>query len=225
MSEGEFWEKEVDSSLDRIRRQTGDRDPVFQGTIASIPGSRGRGNWKMPPPILLRVAALLVVAIGLVFLLLPQTGHSGMDATAFVKSHKRTSESASHYPELVTDDLGEVKVWLAEHLPSVSCPSGAPTGYRLGGARIVRIEEDLAGVLVYEKEGQKISCFLQSGLKNVDHGFEQVERRADGIQMGRCRDFQVVTWAGVAGSGVVVGDLSESGLLAFAEQSSRSLLP
>jgi hypothetical protein len=78
-------------------------------------------------------------------------------------------------------------------------------------------------VLVFEKEGRKVSCFLQSGKKNIDRGFEEVERRADGIQKGRCRNYQVVTWAGENGTGVVVGDLQESALLAFAEQSLQAL--
>lgn len=218
----QWWSERGRAALARIKEKTPESAAALHQRILAIPARESRERRWKTPPFVLRVAAMLIAAFVLTFFMLPQTVHSGMDARLFVQNHQTVAVEAGDSLALATEDPEEAAAWLTSHLPASDPPRETPTGFRLAGARITEVDGRRTGLLLYEGNGRRISCFVQPDGKEVDRGFDEVVLREDGIRAGRCKGHQIVTWAGKSGSSLVlVGDLTEESLLAFAEQSPR----
>lgn len=219
----EWWSEEVRASLGRIKGKTPPPSAALRERVAAIPAAGGNARSKprrRTRPVILQAAAVLVIGLLLSVFMLPQAAYSGMDARLFVRNHKEIQTSGEASLELRTEDPTEAANWLRAHLADVDPPGRVPEGYRLRGALITEIDGARTGLLLYEGNGRSISCFVRAGGEPVERGFDVVEFEADGIKAGRCRGHQIVTWESEQGPVVLVGDLSEETLLAFAMENS-----
>jgi anti-sigma factor RsiW len=211
------WRQEVGQALHRIREKSPGAGPALRQRVSALRSGGKRRRITTARPFALSAAAMLALALILSFFVLPQTGHSGGDARVFVQNHRSIIFDESPM-EIETSDPEEAALWLAGQLPGAASPRHIPAGYRLTGARVLDIEGRPTGLLLYERDGRKISCFVRPDTSPVTRGFDEVVLRRDDLKAGRCRGHQIVTWADAGGSIVVIGDLNETSLLTFAEQ-------
>lgn len=208
------WLQSTSRSLARIRQRTPEPSPELRRRVAGLPDERQSRTLSWLPS-LYQAAALLVLVFALTFLLLPQAGLAEMDARVFVRSHNAT-QTVEGSDELDTHDPIEAAAWLRDRLPEARAPRGAPPGYRLTGARITEVAGRPVGLLLYEDGARKISCFVPSGRLELTRGFDEIAIRQDGLTAGRCRGHQIVSWSGSGGAAVVIGEIADEALLAFA---------
>lgn len=208
------WLQSGERSLERIKQRVPAPSPELKRRIAALAdeGQNRAQGWR---PSLVQLAAMLVLAFALTFLLLPQSGLAGMDARVFVQSH-RSAEAVESAAQLSTGNPAEAAAWLRAHLPDAQPPRGAPPSYRLTGARITEVAGRSVGLFLYEGGDRKISCFVPSGALQLTRGFDRIAIREDGFTLGRCRGHQIVSWSGPESAAVAIGDLSDESLLAFA---------
>lgn len=210
------WQRETTRSLQRLREETPVAGAALRQRVHEISAK------EAPFPARLRltwsVAAAFMALLLTAFLFFPSAGLSGKDARLFVETHRMPLGERSE-AGIETDDPIFAANWLNERIAGVSAPTRIPDGYRLTGAGIVAIEGERNGVLFYENEVERISCFVFAEKTPVIHGFEEVVVRPDGIRAGHCEHYQVVTWSDASGGLVVVGALADESVLAFAESS------
>lgn len=213
------WQRETERSLERLRKTTPEAGADFRNRIHQIPAGGARSfPERLRQPFVWSVAATLMALLVTAALFLPSVGVSGRDARLFVETHRMPLWERSE-TGIETDDPLFAAKWLNERIVGVSAPTQVPDGYRLAGVGIVEIEGGQNGVLFYENDFERISCFVFAGNTPVSRGFEEVVVRSNGIRSGNCEHYQVVTWSGASGGLVVVGALADEALLTFAERS------
>lgn len=207
----------LNASLTRIREATPKASSALRRKVlaedsvtAARSGAWGRNiGWG--------ALAAVLLAFVLSFLVEPDLHASGNDVRPFVQSHK--GWALAHAPiDLQTSDSEEAAVWFGEKVPGLRAPRETPPGYTLVGTRIAEVDGQTVGVLLYEHEGRRISCFVRPERRPATEGFDQIALQGEAFQAGRCRGHQIVSWGSGDGSIVLVGELGEDSLLAFAEQ-------
>lgn len=216
-----WWREETVRALSRLKERAPTPSARLRSRVIHIPEVREPGPRKLVP-VLYQAAAVFMTAFLLIFFMFSPLGYSGMDAQLFVQSHKAVDGHRSSDTALETADPREAAAWLRRELPGIEPPRDLPTGYSLKGVRVVEIEGKSTGLLLYESDGRKLSCFVRAGGAPVDRGFEEITLRENSMIAGRCRGHQIVTWLEASGPVVLVGDLAEDSMVAFAQLQSTT---
>ena len=228
------WDHELGGSLRRLSERTPAPSAVLRARLLERPPSRGLAwvfSWvaaSLRTPagwgVALSATAAVVVLVGIL------AHHASSRASGplrdFVSVHVDTIAKAAP-AEIATADPVEAEHWLRAHLPfEVRTPKTIPAGYRLLGARVCRAGREPAGVLLYDRDGQRVSCFIQppsalsiSSETRGDAGSQHVVAVNNGRQVvcGTCRGVGFAAWKEADLCYVLVADLPERSLLAFAE--------
>jgi len=157
------------------------------------------------------VSLALLFALGAIVLLRERIG---ADVMLFVRdSVKMTQDAASL--ELRTSNTKEAEQWLKQHIgfaPLVPNPSG----FKLVGARSCHINNEPVGVLLYERNGQRLSWYVSRASMTALHGFD--DATPEGIRLGTCEGWHVAAWDAGDVSYLLVTDLTKGALLAVANE-------
>jgi anti-sigma factor RsiW len=208
------WLCEVEASLQRLsesvpsptqelRRRI--RQPAFKqpGRVLALFRAYGR---------LAGVVSLaLLFALGAVVLL---TKRTGADVMLFVRDSAKMAQNANPV-ELGTSDTEQAEQWLKQHMgftPRIPSPSG----FKLVGARSCHINSEPVGLLLFERDGQWLSCYVGRSWMTALHGFD--DATPEGIRLGTCEGRHVAAWDAGDLSYLLVTDLTKDVLLAVANE-------
>ncbi len=228
------WDHELAGSLRRLSEKVPASSDALRTRLLARPPNRPfaaifsrAAAWLRTPPgwmTLSATAATMLLLVGAFYR--PAPSRAGGPLWDFVSVHVQTTAKAAP-AEIATADPAEAEHWLRTHLPfEVRTPKTIPAGYRLLGARICRAGSEPAGVLLYDQGGQRISCFIQppnalsiSSETRGDAGSQHVVAARSGRQVvcGTCRGVGFAAWKEANLCYVLVADLPEQSLLAFAD--------
>jgi len=212
------WNRCVSDSLDRLRSEAPEPAPDLKKRIVALRNQgRPRPFVAHFRPAWLAAAALALLLAGGMFLLPRVVISRAPEAMEFVSDHSKMA-SESTPPAYATSEPADAQQWLNQRLPfEVSVPASPPSGYRLLGARACRIQDEPVGLLLYEYQGTKISCYLSGRLLKPLRGLTHTSPPgADLVQLGQCGGQRLVVWEHRDRSRVLVGDAAEESLVAFA---------
>ncbi len=217
-----LWQNELTRSLDRIRDTTPMAPEALHRHITALSRSGPASFSVWTRPLVRGTAAAVILAFAISLFVLLERGEVENDVRPYVQTHQVWAGEHAQV-DLATSDSETAALWFSEQLPGLSAPLSAPPGYALVGTRLAQVGGRPVGVLLYEHEGRSISCFVRLWQEAATEGFDQIALRGEGFLAGRCRGHQIVSWGGEGGSVVLVGDLDEDSLLAFAEHNAVDL--
>jgi len=208
------WLCEVEASLQRLSESAPSATRDFRRRILQ-PASRQpsavlaffRTHRRMTGVASL---ALLFAFTSIVLL----TEWTRADVMLFVRDSVNMAQNAAPV-DLHTSNTEEAEQWLKLHLgfaPTVP----DPTGFKLLGARSCHIDREPVGSLLFERDGQWLSCYVRHASMTALRGFD--ETTPQGIKLGTCEGRHVVAWDAGDISYLLVADLPKDALLAVAEQ-------
>jgi anti-sigma factor RsiW len=208
------WLCEVEASLQRLSESAPSATRDFRRRILQ-PASRRpsavlaffRTHRRMTGVASL---ALLFAFTSIVLL----TEWTRADVMLFVRDSVNMAQNAAPV-DLHTSNTEEAEQWLKLHLgfaPTVP----DPTGFKLLGARSCHIDREPVGSLLFERDGQWLSCYVRHASMTALRGFD--ETTPQGIKLGTCEGRHVVAWDAGDISYLLVADLPKDALLAVAEQ-------
>jgi len=208
------WLCEVEASLQRLSESTPSATRDFRRRILQ-PASRQpsamlaffRTHRRMTGVASL---ALLFVFTGIVLL----TEWTRADVMLFVRDSVKMAQNAAPV-DLHTSNTEEAEQWLKRHLgfaPTVP----DPTGFKLLGARSCHINREPVGLLLFERDGQRLACYVRRASMTALRGFD--ETTPQGIKLGTCEGRHVVAWDAGDISYLLVADLPKYALLAVADE-------
>ena len=145
------------------------------------------------------------------------------DVMLFVRDSAKMAQNAA-LVDLRAANPKEAEQRLKEHLgfaPTVPNPSG----FKLVGVRCCQINREPVGLLLFEGNGQQLSCYIGRSSMTALRGFDDATRK--GIKLGTCEGRRVAAWDAGNVSYLMVSDLTKDALLAMANEvvnsTSRSL--
>jgi anti-sigma factor RsiW len=208
------WLCEVEASLQRLIESVPSSDQDLRRHVLR-PKSRLAG----PVLALFRthrrlagvVSLALLFALGAIVLL---TERTGADVMLFVRDSVKMAQYAASL-ELRTSNTEEAEQWLKQQMgfaPTVRNPSG----FTLVGARSCHINSEPVGLLVFERDGQRLSCYVSRSSMTALRGFD--DATPQGIRLGTCEGRQVAAWDAGNVSYLLVADLTKDLLLAVADE-------
>jgi anti-sigma factor RsiW len=142
------------------------------------------------------------------------TERTGADVMLFVQDSAKLAQNANPV-ESGTSDTEQAEQWLQQHLgfaPRIRSPSG----FKLVGARFCYINSNPVGLLLFEQDGQRISCYVGRSSMTALHGFD--DATPEGIRLGTCEGRSVAAWDAGPVSYLLVTDLTKDALLAIANE-------
>jgi len=208
------WLCEVEASLQRLNetvpspsldlRSRLTRHPVRQsGRLVAFFRARKK---------LTGVASLgLLLALG-VFIMLSE--RTGADVMLFVRDSVEVVRNAAPL-ELRSSNAEEVEQWLRQQIgfaPTIRNPSG----FRLVGARSCHINGEPVGFLLFERDSQRIACYVSRSSMTALHGYDGTT--TEGIKLGTCEGRQVAAWDAGYVSYLLVSDLTKDAFVAAASE-------
>jgi len=215
------WLGEVEASLQRLSESVPSPTEALRRRIL-------RPAFRQPGSVLALfraygrlagvVSLALLFALGASVLL---TERTGTDVMLFVRDSMKMAENAAPV-DLRTSNTEEAEQWLKRHLgfaPTVPDPSG----FKLVGARSCHINREPIGLLLFERDGQWLSCYVRRASMTALRGFD--ETTPHGIKLGTCEGRHVVAWDAGDISYLLVADLPKDALLAVADQVANSASP
>jgi anti-sigma factor RsiW len=162
--------------------------------------------------LLTGVASLaLLFALAAIIMLSERTG---TDVMLFVRDSIKMAQSAAPV-DLRTSSAEEAEQWLRQHIglaPAVRCPAG----FKLLGARSCRINNEPVGLLLFERDGRRLSCYVSRSSLTALHGYDGVT--SEGIKLGTCEDRRVAAWDAESVSYLLVADLTKDAFLAVTNE-------
>jgi anti-sigma factor RsiW len=219
------WLCEVEASLERLRESVPSPTLELRRRIL-------RPAFRQPDPVLVLFRAyrrlagvvslvLLFALAGIVLL----TERTGADVMLFVQDSAKLAQSANPV-ELGTSDTEQAEQWLKQHL-GLAPRIRSPSGFKLVGARSCYINSKPVGLLLFERDGRRLSCYVGRSSMTALHGFD--EATPEGIKLGTCEGRRVAAWDAGHVSYLLVTDLTKEALLAVANEvanaNSQSLKP
>ncbi|MEY2606191.1 MAG: hypothetical protein QOH31_4007 [Verrucomicrobiota bacterium] len=166
------------------------------------------------------VSLAVLFALAAVVLL---TEWTRADVMLFVRDSMKMTENAVPV-DLRTSNTEEAEQQLKQHLgfaPTVPNPSG----FRLIGVRCCHINRQPVGLLLFERNGQQLSCYIGHSSMIALRGFDDVTPQ--GIRLGTYERRHVAAWDAGGISYLLVTDLTKEALLAvtneFTNGASQSL--
>jgi anti-sigma factor RsiW len=139
---------------------------------------------------------------------------TGADVMLFVRDSVKMAQNAVSL-ELRTSNTEEAEQWLKQQMgfaPTVRNPSG----FRLVGARSCHINSEPVGLLLFERDGQRLCCYVSRSSMTALRGFD--DATPQGIRLGTCEGRQVAAWDAGNVSYLLVADLTKDLLLAVADE-------
>ena len=91
-----------------------------------------------------------------------------------------------------------------------------PSGFKLVGARSCHINSEPVGLLLFERDGQRLSCYVSRSSMTALRGFD--DATPQGIRLGTCEGRHVAAWDAGDVSYLLVADLTKDVLLAVADE-------
>jgi anti-sigma factor RsiW len=215
------WLCEVEASLQRLSESTPSatqdlRRRILQPT--SLQPSVVLAFFRMHRRMTGVVSLVLLFALTSIVLL---TEWTRADVMLFVRDSVKMAEKALPV-DLRTSNAEEAEQWLKNHLgfaPTVPDPSG----FKLVGARSCHINREAIGLLLFERDGQSLSCYVRRASMTALRGFD--ETTPQGIKLGTCEGRHVVAWDAGDVSYLLVADLPKDALLAVADEVANSASP
>ena len=208
------WLCEVEASLRRLTESVPSPDQDLRrnvlrptSTLAGPVLALFRTHRRLSGVVLLA----LLFALGAIVLL---TGRTGPDVMLFVRDSVKMAQNAVSL-ELRTSNTEEAEQWLKQQIgfaPTVRNPSG----FTLVGARSCHINSEPVGLLLFERDGQRLSCYVSRSSMTALRGFD--DATPQGIRLGTCEGRQVAAWDAGNVSYLLVADLTKDLLLAVADE-------
>jgi anti-sigma factor RsiW len=215
------WLCEVEASLQRLSESTPSATRDLRRRIFQ-PASR------QPSPVLafFRTHRRMTGAVSLALLfafttIVLLTEWTRPDVMLFVRDSVNMAEKAAPV-DLRTSNTEEAEQWLKRHLgfaPTVPDPSG----FKLVGARSCHINREAIGLLLFERDGRWLSCYVRRASTTALRGFD--ETTPQGIKLGTCEGRHVVAWDAGDISYLLVADLPKDALLAVADEVANGASP
>jgi anti-sigma factor RsiW len=208
------WLCEVEASLQRLTESVPSPNEDLRRRVLQ-PTSRQ----SSPVLALFRTRRRLsgVVSLALVFALaaiVMLTERTGADVMLFVRDSLKMAQNAAPV-DLRTSNTEEAEQWLKQHMgfaPTVPNPSG----FKLIGARSCHINNEPVGVLLFERNGQRLSWYVSRSTMTALRGFD--DATPEGIRLGTCEGRHVAAWDAGDLSYLLVTDLAKDTLLAVANE-------
>ena len=208
------WLCEVEASLQRLSESVPSPTQELHRRIL-------RPAFRQPAPVLglFRAYGRLagVVSLALLFALAAMvllTESTGADVMLFVRDSAKMARNANPV-ELGTSDTEQAEQWLKQHMgftPRIQSPSG----FKLVGARSCHINSKPVGLLLFERDGQRLSCYVGRSSMTALRGFD--DATPEGIRLGTCEGRHVAAWDAGEVSYLLVTDLTRDALLAVANE-------
>lgn len=154
--------------------------------------------------------ALLFALVAIIML----SERTGADVMLFVRDSMKVAQSATPV-DLRTSSAQEAEEWLKQYIglaPTMQCP----TGFKLLGARSCRINNEPVGLLLFERDGQRLSCYVSRSSLTALHGYDGAT--SEGIKLGTCEDRHVAAWDAAGVSYLLVADLTKDAFLAVTSE-------
>jgi anti-sigma factor RsiW len=117
--------------------------------------------------------------------------------------------------ELNSSNTEEAEQWLRQQIgfaPAIRNPSG----FRLVGARSCHINGEAVGFLLFERDSQRIACYVSRSSMTALHGYDGMT--SEGIKLGTCEGRHVAAWDAGHLSYLLVGDLTKDAFVAAANE-------
>jgi anti-sigma factor RsiW len=208
------WLCEVEESLARLTESVPSPNQDLRRHVLR-PTSRLAG----PVPALFRthrrlagvVSLALLFALGAIVLL---TERIGADVMLFVRDSVKMARNGASL-ELRTSNTEEAEQWLKQQMGFAPAVRNPP-GFTLVGARCCHINNEPVGLLVFERDGQRLSCYVSRSSLTALRGFD--DATPQGIRLGTCEGRQVAAWDAGDVSYLLVADLTKDVLLAVADE-------
>lgn len=208
------WLCEVEASLQRLNETVPSpspdlrfrlmRHPVEQsGPVAAFFRARRK---------LTGVASLALLLALAVFIML--SGRTGADVMLFVRDSVEVAQNTAPL-ELRSSNTEEAEQWLRQQIgfaPMIRNPSG----FRLLGARSCHINGEPVGFLLFERDSQRIACYVSLSSMTVLQGYDSTT--SQGIKLGTCEGRHVAAWDARYVSYLLVGDLTTDAFVAAANE-------
>jgi anti-sigma factor RsiW len=208
------WLGEVEASLRRLTESVPSPDQDLRrhalrptSTLADPVLALFRTHRRLAGVVLLA----LLFALGAIVMLMERTG---ADVMLFVRDSVKMAQNAVSL-ELRTSNTEEAKQWLKQQIgfaPTVRNPSG----FALVGARSCHINSEPVGLLLFERDGQRLSCYVSRSSMTALRGFN--DATPQGIRLGTCEGRRVAAWDAGDVSYLLVADLTKDVLLAVAAE-------
>jgi anti-sigma factor RsiW len=154
--------------------------------------------------------AVLVAATAIIIL----SERTRADVMLFVRDSAKIAQTGAPV-DLRTSDTEEGKEWLKEHL-GFAPPVRNPSGFKLVGVRSCHINNEPVGLLLFERNGQQLSCFIGRSSMAALRGYD--DATPEGIKLGTCEGRHVVAWDAGDISYLLVADLPKDALLAVVDE-------
>ncbi len=215
------WLCEFEASLQRLSESTPSatqdlRRRILQPT--SLQPSVVLAFFRMHRRMTGVVSLVLLFALTSIVLL---TEWTRADVMLFVRDSVKVAEKAAPV-DLRTSNTEEAEQWLKNHLgfaPTVPDPSG----FKLVGARSCHINREATGLLLFERDGQSLSCYVRRASMTALRGFD--ETTPQGTKLGTCEGRHVAAWDAGDISYLLVADLPKDALLAVADEVANGASP
>jgi len=208
------WLCEVEASLQRLsesvpsptqelRRRIRQPPPRQPGPVLALFRAYGRLAGVVSLALLFALAAIVLL-----------TERTGADVMLFVRDSAKMARNANPV-ELGTSDTERAEQWLKQRMgftPRIPSPSG----FKLVGARSCHINSKPVGILLFERDGQLLSCYVGRSSMTALRGFD--DATPEGIRLGTCEGRHVAAWDAGEFSYLLVTDLTKETLLAVASE-------
>jgi anti-sigma factor RsiW len=198
------WLCEVEASLRRLTESVPSPDQDLRrnvlrptSTLAGPVLALFRTHRRLAGVVLLA----LLFALGAIVLL---TERTGADVMLFVRDSVKMAQNAASL-ELRTSNTEEAEQWLKQQM-----------GFTLVGARSCHINSEPVGFLLFERDGQRLCCYVSRSSMTALRGFD--DATPQGIRLGTCEGRQVAAWDAGNVSYLLVADLTKDLLLAVADE-------
>ena len=208
------WLGEVEASLQRLSESVPSPTEALRRRIL-------QPAFRQPGPVLAlfraygRLAG--VVSLALLFALAAivlLTEGTGADVMLFVQDSAKMARNANSV-ELRTSDTEQAEQWLKQRV-GLAPRIPSPSGFKLVGARCCHINSKAVGLLLFERDGQWLSCYVSRSSMTALHGFD--DATPEGIRLGTCEGRHVAAWDAGDVSYLLVTDLTKETLLAAANE-------
>jgi anti-sigma factor RsiW len=215
------WLCEVEASLQRLSESTPSANRDLRRRIlqpTSLQPSAVLAFFRTHRRMTGVVSLALLFALTTIVLL---TEWTRADVMLFVRDSVKMSQNAAPV-DLRTSNTEEAKQWLKRHMgfaPTVPDPAG----FKLVGARSCHINREPVGLLLFERDGQRLSCYVRRASMTALRGFD--ETTPQGIKLGTCEGRHVVARDAGDISYLLVADLPKDALLAVADEVANGASP
>jgi anti-sigma factor RsiW len=143
-----------------------------------------------------------------------QPGRDANSGAMFVRDSAKMAQNAAPV-DLRTSNPKEAEQRLKDRLgfaPTVPNPAG----FKLVGVRCCHINREPVGLLLFEGNGQQLSCYIGRSSMIALRGFDDATRK--GIKLGTCEGRRVAAWDAGNVSYLMVSDLTKDALLVMVNQ-------